>query len=161
MTSSIGLCQCGCGLPTRIAPVTDKSKGWIKGAPLKFLFGHNLNINGGGTGSARWRGGRSISSNGYVVLWTPEGRRYEHIIIAERSLGRRLLQISKGHPDNEVVHHIDGNKTNNSPENLLICSHRYHAELHHRLEMSPAWPQFQKIERNKKERLNDYCNGTR
>ena len=38
---------------------------------------------------------------------------YQHILIAERLLGRKL---KKG----ERVHHIDGNKKNNSPSNLIV-----------------------------------------
>ena len=39
--------------------------------------------------------------------------RHEHRVVAERILGRTL---KKG----EVVHHIDGDKHNNSPENLMV-----------------------------------------
>lgn len=42
-----------------------------------------------------------------------EGAVYLHILIAEEKLGRYLL------PE-EVVHHIDGNKTNNDPNNLMV-----------------------------------------
>lgn len=37
----------------------------------------------------------------------------EHIVIAEKKLGRSL-------EPGEVVHHIDHNKTNNSPDNLMV-----------------------------------------
>lgn len=52
--------------------------------------------------------------------------RHEHRVVAERMLGRKLR---KG----EVVHHIDGNKRNNFPENLMVfesqAEHaRYHAQ---------------------------------
>ena len=44
--------------------------------------------------------------------------------VAERKLGRKLLK-------EEVVHHIDRNKHNNSPENLLVFSnHSEHIGLH-------------------------------
>lgn len=42
--------------------------------------------------------------NGYVL---------EHIIVAEQKIGRTLLP-------GEVVHHIDHNKRNNSPDNLMV-----------------------------------------
>jgi len=78
-----------------------------------------------------------LSSHGYVRVRLPDGSRtYEHKIVAERALGRALKT-------DETVHHIDGDKTNNSPKNLLICKRAYHVELHTRLEASPDWPQFQ------------------
>lgn len=40
---------------------------------------------------------------------------HTHRMVAERMLGRKLLP-------GEVVHHIDGNKQNNRPENLMVFS---------------------------------------
>ena len=60
-----------------------------------------------------------------------EGKSYEktfgrhtHRVVAEKMLGRSLKR-------GEVVHHIDGNKRNNSPENLMIFSSQAeHAKWH-------------------------------
>ncbi|MDP9438980.1 MAG: hypothetical protein M3P49_09575 [Actinomycetota bacterium] len=43
-----GLCQCRCGQRTNLAPVTSRSKGWVKGEPLRFVAGHQ-------TRTKRWR----------------------------------------------------------------------------------------------------------
>lgn len=47
----------------------------------------------------------------------------EHRFVAEKILGRKLLR-------SEIIHHIDGNKLNNYPENLLIVSRSEHAKIH-------------------------------
>lgn len=50
--------------------------------------------------------------------------RHEHRVVAEEILGRPLIR-------GEVVHHIDGNKRNNRPENLMIFrSQAEHARFH-------------------------------
>lgn len=36
-----GLCQCGCGQPAPIAARTVRSRGRIKGQPMRFIRGHN------------------------------------------------------------------------------------------------------------------------
>lgn len=50
--------------------------------------------------------------------------RHEHRVVAERMLGRPLAR-------NEIVHHIDGNKHNNTPENLQVMTQADHLRLHH------------------------------
>jgi hypothetical protein len=51
----------------------------------------------------------------------------QHIIVAENYIGRKLLE-------NEVVHHIDGDKLNNNIENLDICSVSEHNNCHAKAE---------------------------
>ena len=59
---------------------------------------------------------------------TRTGRRLMlHRVLAEQLLGRPLLA-------GEVVHHKDGNSTNNAPGNLIVLpSQRYHAHLEYHL----------------------------
>ena len=47
----------------------------------------------------------------------------EHRAVMEQKLGRKLRQ-------GEYVHHIDCNKQNNSPENLMVVSKSEHAKIH-------------------------------
>lgn len=79
-----------------------------------------------------WRGGRIVASNGYVLirvgtdhpLADNRGYAYEHRLVAQEKMGRALAE-------GEVIHHIDGNKQNNDPSNLIIVStHSEHMHLH-------------------------------
>ena len=47
----------------------------------------------------------------------------EHRLVAEQMVGRSLS-------DAEVVHHINGNKIDNRPENLMILSQSEHMKIH-------------------------------
>jgi len=74
--------------------------------------------------SVRKKGTGTINRRGYVVIGSNGIYKYEHVIAAESVLARSMR---KG----EEVHHVDGNPTNNSPANLVICSDRsYHQLLH-------------------------------
>lgn len=58
------------------------------------------------------------------TTYKKEGRRHEHRVVAERSLGRTLLL-------NEIVHHIDCDKHNNEPWNLAVLPNRViHGQIH-------------------------------
>lgn len=50
--------------------------------------------------------------------------RHEHRVVAEAMLGRPLKR-------GEIVHHKDGNRHNNAPDNLEIMSQAEHLRLHH------------------------------
>ena len=64
-------------------------------------------------------------SNNYTYIGKgPDGLYYfEHRLIAERLLGRKLTS-------DEVVHQVDGDPSNNQPGNLLIMSKSDHTRLH-------------------------------
>lgn len=72
--------------------------------------------------------GRTKDTNGYVVVTLPSGvRQYEHILVAEKALGKPL-------PRGAIVHHIDENKSHNANTNLVICPDQsYHMLIHKRM----------------------------
>lgn len=71
-----------------------------------------------GANNPYWKGGRTVASTGYVLirvgvdhhLADVRGYAYEHRLVAEQKLGRRLLP---GNTDD-----INGNKADNRAENL-------------------------------------------
>ena len=87
---------------------------------------------------------RYVDTNGYVLIYIPthprainsgsfKGYAYEHILVAENMIGRPLLA-------GDVVHHLDRNKLNNSPDNLLVLSGPMHSKLHGWLDKNTIIP---------------------
>lgn len=70
---------------------------------------------------------------GHGKSYTKSFGQHTHRMVAERILGRKLLP-------GEVVHHIDGDKRNNRPENLMVFeSQAEHVRWHkeHEREVMP------------------------
>lgn len=109
------VCACGCGLAAR----------------SRFLRGHNNRLPEARErmtrAPLRWKGARTPHGAGYVTVCDGRGRhQLEHIVIAEKALGRRL-------PKGAEVHHVNEIRTDNRGANLVICpSHKYHILLHQR-----------------------------
>ncbi len=83
-----------------------------------------------------WKGGKNIAWNGYVRILNREHPRalsngyvWEHLLVAESKLRRPLIYFGKGDSRNETVHHINGVKTDNRPENLEILTAPAHSQL--------------------------------
>ncbi len=90
-----------------------------------------------GKNSGRWSGGEYISTDGYKMVkaegeFHASGRqkyKREHVLIYEKYLGRRL-ETTRGY-NGEQIHHIDGDKLNNSIDNLLLCANLTEHQLVH------------------------------
>lgn len=76
-----------------------------------------------------WKGGR-MKERKRLLIYSPDHPRkingnyaYEYVLLMEKKLGRFLEK-------NEVVHHIDGDETNNSLDNLTIMTRVEHSRMH-------------------------------
>lgn len=115
-------CKCGCG-------------DLVKSHRSKYIFGHHPQptVRRGlfkkghkgltGEKSPNWRGGSSLMRNGYLQISIGGKRKYLHRVIAEQKYGRELKPT-------EHVHHLDHDKLNNSPDNLVVLSPTEHASYH-------------------------------
>lgn len=93
----------------------------------------------------RQRKPRRRQTDDYVRVLCPDhpkanskGYVYEHVLVAERALGRYM-------PDGAEVHHCNERKADNRGVNLVICpDHKYHGLIHVRADAlrasgNPDW----------------------
>ena len=123
--SDVSLCKCGCGLPTLIAIRTRTGRGQVKGHPLRFINGHNSRLIDAEEQSRRasFRDKNALRYTGSRENYVKLQGRHMHRVVAEEMLGRKLLL-------GEIVHHKDGDKWNNSPDNLEVMTQAEHARIH-------------------------------
>lgn len=123
---SDGLCQCGCGEKPNIAPFSNKNRGWVRGQPLRYVFGHSSRkspvayVVDEATGCWVWQLG--MNSVGYGL--TRDAVRkpvYAHRVYFERF----KHPLSPG----QEVHHLCRNPACVNPEHLQAVTRLEHARL--------------------------------
>jgi hypothetical protein len=105
--------------------------------------------------AGHYKGGKNRSSSGYIYVLSPnhprhtrDGYVFEHILVAEKKIGRYL---KKG----ELVHHIDGDHANNNPNNLMVMTKQEHQLLHARLR-AERLKKLEKENRDLRKQLEKY-----
>lgn len=119
------LCACGCGTPTLQAKRSRGSRGEFKGQFFRFINGHNSRLLDSSEQKRRasFRNPDALRYSGSRDNYIKLKGRHMHRVVVEQVLGRKL---EKG----EIVHHIDGDKWNNKPENLQVMTQSEHIKLH-------------------------------
>jgi hypothetical protein len=79
-----------------------------------------------GADSPSWKGGRIVSKEGYIEIHLSTHHRakqngfvFEHILVAEKKYGREIMR-------GEHIHHLNGIKDDNRPENLVVLTNSKH-----------------------------------
>ena len=113
---TVWLCRCECGVEKAFAIAA-----LVDGRTVSCGCHRNRQNRSQPTreNSPFWKGGRRIEG-GYVLVYQPDHHRAksngytrEHFLVMEKKLGRPLR-------DAENVHHINGRKADNRPENLEL-----------------------------------------
>mgnify|MGYP001559327181 CR=1 FL=1 len=110
--------NCACGFKKGYIP-------WNKGSKVPFAL---LRF---GERNHSWKGGKFTRKGNRVLIYKPEhpsvyNQRYvyEHRLVMEQHLRRYLKH-------EEVVHHLNGNPTDNRIENLIVLTSSEHSKIHH------------------------------
>ena len=116
------LCECGCGQPAPIA--TESGGGYKRGEPKRFVCGHATK----GRNLPPRNGGLSSHGAGRTQICCRDGSKvFFYRAVMEAHLGRHL-------ESHEIVHHINGDSSDDRLENLAVTTQQAHTSLHHRLD---------------------------
>jgi len=115
-------CSCGCG------QTIYRDKYMLKRFPKPYVSGHQFR----GELNTNWNNGQYITSKRLVYLKKPEHPNSDKRGYIRRSVFVMSQQLNRPIKDNELVHHINGNPSDDSIENLVIISRQKHASIHHK-----------------------------
>lgn len=119
-----GLCMCGCGEPTGIAPQNRTKLGWVKGQPVRFAPGHQSRARepkeprlewevDEETGCWVWQ--RAIDTLGYGRVGAHGHVRHAHRVVYEKLVGPV--------PPDRHLDHLCRNRACVNPEHLEPVTH--------------------------------------
>jgi|SRR5579863_1464187 len=139
-----GLCHCGCGEKTTLAPHSASRGGWIKGQPIRYLAGHNKRLRRPplddklfvfkGELCRRISLGKvhtivSEADYDFLMQWTwkssgpANGPYYAHCLDYETKKTYRMHCLIAKAPEGLMVDHRNGDTLDNRRSNLRPATH--------------------------------------
>lgn len=114
-TNPSGLCQCGCGQRTKLAPRSRKATGWVKGEPIRYLLYHyrfpkNPNQYIVNPKTQCWEWQRAKDKDGYGKLRVNGVAVYAHRYYYEQKYGPI--------PEGLTIDHLCRNRACVNPEHM-------------------------------------------
>ena len=116
------LCECGCGRPAPVAQRTDRTRGYVRGEPMRFIIGHNKRKPGAryvetdcGFTSPCWIWQLSKIGAGYGRLQRDGVKHLAHRWYYEQRFGPV--------PDGLELDHLCGRKDCVNPDHLEPVTH--------------------------------------
>lgn len=123
----VPLCACGCGQKVKRNFWDTKYNTYLQGhysrpKELNKLMGEMRK----GQNNPNWKGGEITKPDGRVMVYVGAGKyQYRARYLMEQQLSRKLFST-------EVVHHINGDKTDDRLENLKLITFSEHSVLHNK-----------------------------
>lgn len=123
-----GFCMCGCGGVAPVALKSKSSQGIVAGRPARYIHGHNAARSDGITMASNGYPQRRVSADHpLAAMRNSAGNVLMHRFVMAEAIGRALS-------GEEVVHHIDEDRSNYSLDNLMLfASNADHHKHHHAL----------------------------
>ena len=126
------ICQCKCD---NCGKIFDRKAHWAERTKHQFCTEECACVykstQVSGSGNNHWNGGKRQRADGYIGLYKPNHPNRgmakvvpEHRIVMEEMLGRKLTK-------KEIVHHINGIRDDNRPENLLLFAGQGEHAVYH------------------------------
>jgi hypothetical protein len=134
--AKLGYCQCGCGVKTRIAKFNKKSRGYIKGRPIRYLVGHGSRLSpveyieqDMGYKTPCWVWQKSLRPNGYAQMPADGTIRLSHIVYYERRFGR----VPKG----KMLDHLCRIRRCVNPDHMETVSNQVNSQRGNKSKINP------------------------
>lgn len=118
------LCECGCGGPAPIAKRNYRREGVLAGQARRFIKCHHNRVR-------RSRNGGQFLHHGYVYVYAPRHPRPTQDCYVKRARLAMEKKLGRLLESWEQVHHVNGVRDDDRPENLELLTLAQHNSIHY------------------------------